>query len=89
MKSKICSILVLFSMLTANLSAAPPNIKIIKQRVVESILHNSVDDAGVATLITTLKSDGTWPGINYEDVSNEGFEHRNHLSKRKAPLNWP
>jgi chondroitin AC lyase len=35
---------------------------------------------GWKKLINTLREDGTWPGINYEDVSRTGFEHRFHLS---------
>lgn len=80
MKLKIGSIFVLFSMLVANLCAAQSDIKTIKQKVVAAILHSSVDDAKVESLINTIKPDGTWPDINYEDVSREGFEHRNHLS---------
>jgi len=33
----------------------------------------------VRTLIETLRPDGTWPGIDYVDVSNTGFQHNIHL----------
>ena len=34
----------------------------------------------VTVLMNTVKEDGSWPGINYVDVSNTGFEHRTHMS---------
>jgi chondroitin AC lyase len=39
----------------------------------------SVNEAHVRTLIQTINPDGTWPGINYTDVSNTGFQHSEHL----------
>lgn len=60
--------------------AAPTGFEIIKNRVVESLMKPAVDDAEIKKLVDTQKPDGTWPGINYADVSNEGFEHRFHLS---------
>ena len=37
-----------------------------------------VDDSQVESLIASIQEDGTWPGINYEDVSRTGFQHYNH-----------
>ena len=50
----------------------------IKKRVIADVMKGSVDDAQVKLLLETLQSDGTWPGINYEDVSRTGFQHWYH-----------
>lgn len=52
---------------------------LVKQRVVDEILKSEADDTRVNDLILSIREDGSWPGINYEDVSNTGFEHRFHL----------
>ena len=62
------------------LSAANSDIEKIKKRVVTELMSPEVDDAEVETLVTTINEDGTWPGINYSDVSRTGFEHRFHTS---------
>ncbi len=58
---------------------ADSDIELIKQRIMTELLEHHVDDAEIETLINTIRDNGTWPEINYEDVSNEGFEHRIHL----------
>jgi chondroitin AC lyase len=50
----------------------------IKKRIVAELMKPRVDDARISELVKTMRDDGTWPGINYEDVSNTGFEHRVH-----------
>jgi len=57
---------------------AKSDIETIKQRVINELMKYEVNDAAVETLITTIKENGTWPGINYEDVSRTGFQHYNH-----------
>jgi chondroitin AC lyase len=59
--------------------AAPSDFELIKNRVTETLMQSSVNDAVTENLVNSIRDDGTWPGINYEDVSNEGFEHRFHL----------
>jgi chondroitin AC lyase len=54
------------------------DIDIIKNRMVEELLSSGVDNHEVENLLNTQRDDGTWPGINYEDVSRTGFEHRIH-----------
>ena len=56
------------------------DIKKVKDRVIKEAMKPEVDDAVVAKLVETIKDDGTWPGIDYENVSREGFEHRYHHS---------
>ncbi len=38
----------------------------------------------VNDILNTIKPDGTWPGINYEDTSRTAFEHEVHLSNMQA-----
>ncbi|KQS26630.1 polysaccharide lyase family 8 super-sandwich domain-containing protein [Dyadobacter sp. Leaf189] len=52
----------------------------IRARVVADLLKPEVNAANVADLVKTQKPDGTWPGINYADVSRTGFEHSVHLN---------
>jgi len=63
---------------------AQTDVQLIKKRVVDSVMNSPVDDSRVETLINTLKPDGTWPGIDYIDVSREGFQHSEHLQNMVA-----
>jgi chondroitin AC lyase len=63
---------------------APTDFEIIRQRVVAELMKPPVDDTRIQSLIEEQHPDGTWPGINYQDVSREGFEHRIHLSNMVA-----
>ncbi|MFO7670303.1 MAG: polysaccharide lyase family 8 super-sandwich domain-containing protein [Bacteroidales bacterium] len=72
-----------FFLLGAVLSAlvnAQTDFEVVKKRVISEILESEADDASVARLIQTIRDDGSWPGINYEDLSNTGFENRNHAN---------
>lgn len=55
-------------------------IDIIKKRIMEELLSSGVDNNEIENLLNTQREDGTWPGINYEDVSRTGFEHRIHTA---------
>lgn len=70
--------IVLFSGSLVNRTFANDDIKKIKKRVLTEILKSEIDDLEITLLIESLKDDGTWPGIDYENVSREGFEHRYH-----------
>jgi chondroitin AC lyase len=52
----------------------------IKERVVAELMPHAVHDEQVQDLLKTFRPDSTWPGIDYEDVSREAFEHRFHLN---------
>lgn len=52
----------------------------IRVRFVEDLLQRPFParfDPG--KLIATLRPDGSWPGIDYEDLSRTGFRHADHL----------
>ncbi len=81
MKKYILSTLIVLLFLSKhNGYGVPSELDQLKTKVLIELLDIPVNDLQAETLITNLRQDGTWPGINYKDVSNEGFEHRIHLS---------
>jgi chondroitin AC lyase len=77
MKNTTRLLLLLFGFIQTGLSA-PTDFETIKKRVTTELMKPAVDDAQVEGLISAIRNDGTWPGINYQDVSREGFEHTRH-----------
>lgn len=62
-----------------NSPAGSTDVKVIKARVLKSLMIPYDDDSVVERLVASIREDGTWPGIDYKDVSNEGFQHTRHL----------
>lgn len=60
--------------------SANSNLETVKQRVFTTLEEPEVEDIHISNLLNTFTNDGKWPGINYEDVSRTGFEHRNHTA---------
>ena len=58
--------------------------ELVKKRVVEDITRRPPRDERVKRIVETMQDDGSWPGINYEDVSNTGFQHSRHLSNMET-----
>lgn len=77
---KLYLMAVVLSFSLGGLASGKSDIEIVKERVTQELLPSKVDDAAVSQLLETLQADGTWPGINYQDVSRTGFEHRLHLA---------
>lgn len=77
LKKHLLSTFSLLLFITA-VSAAKTDFEIIKNRIVTELMEPLVDDSQVEQLMETINDDGTWQGINYEDVSITGFEHRMH-----------
>lgn len=61
-------------MLTSN-----PDLEIIRKRVITGLLEPPIKEDLVRELLSTIRPDGSWPDINYEDVSRTGFDHSRHL----------
>ena len=78
MKNTTFVLILVFSIALSVLCNAQTDIQKIKEKVVKELMKPEVDDSGIEMLIETLREDGTWPGINYKDVSRTAFEHRNH-----------
>ncbi len=68
--------------------SAPSDFELVRERVVEEYLVSGIDDAAIAGLLDTQNRDGTWPGINYQDVSRTGFEHYFHTGIPKQHFIW-
>ncbi len=77
MKEK--TLLSLAFLVFSTLIYAQSDFDLVKQCVVAEILESPANDEQVGRLMETMEDDGSWPGINYEDVSNTGFENRIHL----------
>ncbi|MEJ7740869.1 MAG: polysaccharide lyase family 8 super-sandwich domain-containing protein [Chitinophagaceae bacterium] len=58
---------------------ANADLEIIRKRIIEDLLDPVIQENKVTTLLKSIRPDGSWPGINYQDTSRTGFEHRIHL----------
>jgi chondroitin AC lyase len=54
------------------------DIEIIKGRILSELLDTDIDEEEVSEILSSQRADGTWPDIDYVDVSRTGFEHRFH-----------
>lgn len=79
---RILQILFLLLLTVSVYSAKPvnPDMEALRQRFTQQLLDSPVNPDRIIKLMTTLQEDGTWPGINYQDVSNTGFQHGQHLA---------
>jgi chondroitin AC lyase len=57
-----------------------PDLETVRNRIITDLLDISIDQINVEVIARSLQEDGSWPDINYEDVSRTGFEHSGHLS---------
>jgi chondroitin AC lyase len=76
---KRLSVLLIFLIHLPGFLAAQSDFERVKRRVVSELMKDPVNDDRVARLAGTIQMDGSWPGIDYADVSNTGFEHARHL----------
>jgi len=58
---------------------AEKDIELLRQKVITELMTPEVNETHVRELMASIRPDGTWPGINYVDVSNTGFQHARHL----------
>ncbi|MCD6355277.1 MAG: hypothetical protein J7L95_06990 [Prolixibacteraceae bacterium] len=84
MKNKVFLLIVTLTITFSGFCSALSDFEKIKERVVKELMKTEVDDARIEKLVNTIRDDGTWPGINYKDVSRTGFEHRIHSSNMVA-----
>ncbi|MDP2889729.1 MAG: polysaccharide lyase family 8 super-sandwich domain-containing protein [Bacteroidota bacterium] len=77
-KAILIALILFFTFLKVD--AATSEIELLRQKVIAELMAPPVNEANIRELMATLKPDGTWPGIDYVDVSNTGFQHANHLS---------
>ena len=79
-KFKTFSIALLIILLCPSVYATNSDIELLRKKVIAELMTPSVDEASVRALMTSLTPEGTWPGIDYKDVSNTGFRHGTHLA---------
>ncbi|MEK6476186.1 polysaccharide lyase family 8 super-sandwich domain-containing protein [Catalinimonas sp. 4WD22] len=65
-------------------SAVNQDLEVIRERVITELMERPINQSEIQQLINTIQEDGSWPGINYEDVSRTGFEHAIHLQNMIA-----
>jgi len=63
---------------------ASTDFDVIKTRVIKTLVKPDVNDDAIELLLNSLREDGTWPGIDYADVSSEGFQHSRHSGNMVA-----
>ena len=78
MKSNLLLLIFIF-LLSGKFAQASGDMEILRKRFVAELMAPSVNEKLVKQLMTTIREDGTWPGINYQDVSKTGFQHGRHL----------
>ena len=76
---KFTAFLVCALLQSAYLTGAVNDLETIRKKVIAEMMSPKVNDASVKSLIESVQEKGTWPGINYEDVSRTGFQHSRHL----------
>lgn len=62
----------------ANVTASE-DLEIIRARVISDLLEPAVNAQEIKTLLKAIRRDGSWPDIDYKDVSRTGFQHSRHL----------
>ena len=65
----------LFFMLSVS---AQKDFNLIKKRITDELLGHRIDYEQISILVNSINEDGTWPGIDYSDVSRTGFQHSRH-----------
>lgn len=56
------------------------DLETVRNRLITASLESLSSEFDPEPLIETLRPDGSWPNIDYEDVSRTGFRHADHLS---------
>ena len=78
-KIKIVLSAFIFMLSFSMVGAKPSEMETLRQKVVAEMMAPAVNESHVRELMATIRQDGTWPGIDYVDVSNTGFQHARHL----------
>jgi chondroitin AC lyase len=60
---------------------AQSDMEILRKRFQAELLEPGVDQVRIEKWIKTISDDGSWPGINYKDLSRTGFQNAEHLQR--------
>ncbi len=83
MRTIVNSIFAILTMVLTPFSAhtQPNDFEIIKERVISELMKSQVDDVQVKEILSKMDENGSFPDINYKDLSRTaGFPHRRHTS---------
>lgn len=69
---------------TESRKANDADIETVRKRVINDLLKLSINGEKVNILINNIQENGSWPHINYDDLSRTGFEHSRHLDNMLA-----
>ncbi|TNF40445.1 MAG: chondroitin lyase, partial [Bacteroidetes bacterium] len=76
---KSCLPVILLILISVFVKAQPDDFEIIKKRVIAEIMKGDIDDIRVKSIIENMNDDGSFQGIDYDDLSRTaGFPHRRH-----------
>jgi len=56
------------------------DLETVRNRIIADLLAPDIDEKEIQRLTQRMLPDGSWPDIDYDDVSRTGFEHSKHLS---------
>lgn len=76
-KIVLTAFLFLYSFLMVD--AKPSEMETLRQKVLDELMAPTVDETHARELMASIRQNGTWPGIDYVDVSRTGFQHTRHL----------
>jgi len=78
---KIKHIFIVLALIAISLTgiSAEKTIELLRQKIISELMAPEVNETRVRELMASIRPDGTWPGIDYVDVSRTGFQHTRHL----------
>lgn len=74
----ICGLILLFYFQTI-MGKKDSDVEKLRELFTEQAMEPIINEEKVSTLLKSIQPDGTWPGIDYTDVSRTGFQHSRHL----------
>lgn len=60
------------------------DLELIRSRIIADLLAPALAGGEINRLLQTIQPGGSWPDINYQDVSRTGFQHSRHLEQMLA-----
>ena len=58
-----------------NIASSQSDFESLRAKIAQQYIASSVNDNQINRLLNTIKSDGTWPGIDYVDTTRVAFQH--------------
>jgi chondroitin AC lyase len=69
---------ILFTFLPGLIAWAESDLDLIHQRITQRSLEQNLDETEIEQIVSNIRPDGTWPGIDYEVISRTSYEHWVH-----------